>query len=424
MRTTYSLCGAGLAIAVCLYGVSAAAQQAGAPAAKTEQPPARPGGARTFAPPLVSPQVDPDRRVTFRLRAPNAKEVTVSWEGGGGRKAMTRDERGDWSITVGPLAADLYSYSFTVDGFATIDPANPVVKPSRSMVTSILEVPGDPPRLHEFQDVPHGTVRMHEYRSRSLGRLRGLCVYTPPGYDADSQARYPVLYLLHGAGDNEATWTALGHAHLILDNLLAQRKVKPMVVVMPDGHAAAFSRPAGAVAGQPAGTAPSQPAVAALVRQAGADGPGAGMSRNVAAFERDLLEDVIPFVEASYRVRTDPASRAIAGLSMGGGQSLTIGLNHFDRFAWVGGFSSAVRSPETTFAAALKDPKATDSALRAVWIACGEDDRLITNSQQLSSLLKEKSIHHEFLTTEGNHSWPVWRRYLAEFAPLLFVEKP
>jgi enterochelin esterase family protein len=345
---------------------------------------------------------------------------------------MTRDERGDWSLKVGPLAADLYGYSFYVDGFRTIDPANPVVKPSRSMVTSILEVPGNPPRLHEFQDVRHGSVRVHEYQSRSLNRRRGLYVYTPPGYDADAQARYPVLYLLHGAGDNQATWTALGRAHLILDNLRAQGKIKPMVVVMPDGHAASVGppreaaavAPAGATAGQPAGAAPGQPTGAAPGRQAAAGGPGAGMSRNVAAFERDLLQDIIPLVEANYRVRTDAGGRAIAGLSMGGGQSLTIGLNHFDRFAWVGGFSSAVFNPEATLAAALNDPKATDSALRVLWIACGKDDRLITSNQQLSALLKQKSIDHEFLTTEGNHSWPVWRRYLAEFAPLLFVDKP
>jgi enterochelin esterase family protein len=148
------------------------------------------------------------------------------------------------------------------------------------------------------------------------------------------------------------------------------------------------------------------------------------MSRNAAAFERDLLEDVIPFVESNYRTRTDAANRAIAGLSMGGGQSLTVGLNHPDRFAWVGGFSSAVFNPATTLATALKDPKVTDSALRLLWIACGKDDRLIENNKQLVALLKEKGIHHEFLTTQGAHTWPVWRRYLADFAPLLFVDRP
>jgi len=182
--------------------------------------------------------VAPDRRVTFRLRAPNAKEVNVSGEWGGGPTAMTRDENGAWSVTVGPLDANIYGYSFNLDGFQMLAPANPAIKPMRSPRTSILEVPGDPPRIHEYQDVLHGTVRVHEYRSKALGKRRGLYVYTPPGYDEDRVGRYPVLYLFHGSGDNEATWTTFGHAHVILDNLLAAGKAKPMIVVMPDGHAA------------------------------------------------------------------------------------------------------------------------------------------------------------------------------------------
>ena len=277
MRTTDSVYLAGLLLGVCLSGGPATAEQDAAPKAKSDQSPRR----REGPPPPVSPQVDADRRVTFRLRAPKAKEVTVTWERGGGPKAMTRDERGDWSITVGPLDADLYGYSFTVDGFQTIDPGNSVVKPSRSMLTSILEVPGNPPLLHEFQDVRHGTIRVHEYRSRSLHRLRGLYVYTPPGYDADSQAGWPVLYLLHGAGDNEATWTVLGRRTLILDNLLAEGKIKPMIVVMPDGHAASFSRTGEGDRDRSPGAAPVQPAGAATDRQAEAS---ARMLRNVKAF--------------------------------------------------------------------------------------------------------------------------------------------
>jgi enterochelin esterase family protein len=310
---------------------------------------------------------------------------------------MTRDEQGTWAVTVGPLDADLYGYSFSVDGFQTLDPGNPAVKPMRSPRTSILEIPGDPPSLHEFQDVPHGTVRVHAYRSQSLGKRRGLYVYTPPGYDKDPGARYPVLYLLHGSGDNEATWSVFGRAQWITDNLLAQGKAKPLVIVMPDGHAAPPRAPGASVEGR---------------------------SRNASAFERDLLEDVIPFVEANYRLRDDQESRAIAGLSMGGGQSLTIGLNHADRFASVGGFSAAVFDPENALAAALADPKGTDSALRLVWIACGKDDRLIENARQFTGILREKGIRHEFQTTEGGHSWPVWRRYLEEFLQRLFVDKP
>jgi enterochelin esterase-like enzyme len=405
MRAAYSVCSTGLMLAAFLSGGTVSAQQGDAPKTKTEQAPGRPAGRPGFGPPIVSPEVQPDRHVTFRLRAPAAKEVKVLGEWGAGPTAMVRDEQGTFSVTVGPLAADIYGYSFSVDGFQTLDPANPALKPMRSPRTSILEVPGEPPRLHEFQNVPHGTVRVHEHRSRSLGRLRRLHVYTPPGYDADSAQRFPVLYLLHGAGDNDATWTVFGHANQILDNLLAAGKVNPMIVVMPDGHAA--------TPGQPPGAAPGRP-----------PGAGGGMSRNIESFQSDLFDDVIPLVEASYRVRAQADSRAIAGLSMGGGQSLTIGLNHPDRFAWVGGFSSAVFSPETTLAGAVKDAKATNAALRVLWIACGKDDRLIENNQRLSALLKEKKINHEFLTTDGSHSWPVWRRYLADFVPLLFVAKP
>jgi enterochelin esterase family protein len=408
-------------------------QQAEVPKAKSGAP--QPGGParRGFAAPVVSPEVKADRTVTFRLRAPNAKEVSVTGDWGGGRKLMSKDGQGVWSVTVGPLAAEIHGYSFNVDGFQTLDPSNSVVKPSRTLRTSIVQVPGDPPRLHEFQDVPHGTVRIHEYRSHSLDRLRGLYVYTPPNYDRDPEARFPVLYLLHGAGDNQATWTALGHAHLILNNLLAQKKVQPMVVVMPDGHAAAFGPPPGAAAappataaagGPPAGTAPSTPPAAGPGRTGGGGGPGEGLTRNVRAFQRDLLEDIVPFVEANYRVKSGAANCAIAGLSMGGGQAISIGLTHPERFAWVGGFSSAVFNPATALADALKDSKATDSALRLVWIACGKDDQLMGTNRSLTTLLKEKGIRHEFLTTEGAHTWSVWRRNLAEFAPLLFVEKP
>jgi enterochelin esterase family protein len=338
--------------------------------------------------PVVSPDVHADRTVTFRIRAAKAAEVVLNGEWkGGGKLAMTKDDQGVWSVTVGPLEADLYGYSFAVDGVTVLDPANSVLKPMRSPRTSVVDVPGDPPRLHEYQDVPHGTVRLHEYVSKALGRRRPLRVYTPPGYDNDAAARYPVLYLFHGSGDNEATWTAFGHAHLIADNLLAQGKAKAMIIAMPDGHAVV--------------------------------GPEA-RGKNVESFGKDLLEDVMPFVEANYRTKADRESRAIVGLSMGGGQSLTVGLNHLDLFAWVGGFSAAIPSPETTVASALSDPAATNTKLKLLWIACGKDDGLVKQAQALSDALQKREIRHELKVTEGNHSWPVWRRYLGEFLPLLF----
>lgn len=337
---------------------------------------------------VASPEVQADRKVTFRLRAPKATEVLLNGEWkGGGKLAMTKDEQGVWSLTVGPLEPDFYGYSFSIDGIAVTDPSNSALKPMRSPRTSVVHIPGD--RLHDAQDVPQGTVRLHDYMSKALGRRRPLRVYTPPGYDKDG-ASYPVLYLFHGSGDNEATWTSFGRAHVIADNLLAQGKAKAMIIVMTDGHAVV---------------------------------PGGPETRgkNVEAFGRDLLEDVMPFVEANYRTKADREHRAIVGLSMGGGQSLTVGLNHLDRFAWVGGFSSAISNPETTIASALADPAATNGKLRLLWIACGKDDFLLKNAQGLSDVLKAKEIRHDLKITEGNHSWPVWRRYLGEFLPLLFV---
>jgi enterochelin esterase-like enzyme len=379
MNTRLRVC---LSLSACLVRLTTLAQ-----APSTNRP--------AFTPPPNSPEVHADHTVTFRVRATKATEVSVSGEWPEGAKPMTKDDSGVWSVTVGPLDPDVYGYTFSIDGFRALDPMNPGVKPMRSPTTSILEVPGNPPRVWEFQDVPHGTVRLHDYQSQALGRLRHLRVYTPPDYEHGNR-RYPVLYLFHGSGDNDATWTVFGQAHWILDNLIAAGKAKPMIVVMTDGHA-------------------YSPQFTGM--------PSTNMiSRNVLDFERDLLGDVLPLVEAHYRVRKEAASRAIAGLSMGGGQSLTIGLNHPELFSWVGGFSSFVRDPENAVGKALANPQVTNKKLKLLWIACGKDDRLMENARQLDELLKKNHIRHEFLETKGNHSWPVWRRYLADFAPLLFQE--
>jgi len=376
-----------LGLALCLSGIETVAQTG---AAKADDARKRP------APPPLSPEVNADHTVTFRLRAPNAREVRVAGEWPNGTKDMAKDDNGVWSVTVGPLAPEIYGYGFLVDGLRIADQANASLKPMRSPTTSILEIPGAPPLLHEFQNVPHGTVRLHDYQSKSLGTLRRLRVYTPPDYDRPAGARFPVLYLLHGSGDNEATWTVLGRAHYILDNLIAAGRAKPMIIVMTDGHAAAAN-----FTGVPA--------------------PGL-ISRNVGDFTRDLLDDVMPLVEQNYRVKADRESRAIIGLSMGGGQSLHAGLNNLDKFAWVGGMSSSVSNGEITAAGTLADPKANEK-LRLLWIAIGKDDFLLKQNQAFDELLKAKNIRHEFIVTEGGHSWPVWRKYLAQFAPLLFTEK-
>lgn len=252
------------------------------------------------------------------------------------------------------------------------------------------EVRAAKPSVYDFQDVPHGAVHVHSYRSKATDEVRNLHVYTPPGYDNDVVARFPVLYLLHGSGESDATWTVLGHAHYILDNLIAQGKAKPMIAVMPNGLAV-----------------PNTPEA---------------RGRNTEVFSRDLLGDVMPMIETSYRVKADRLSRAIVGLSMGGGQSLTIGLNHPERFAWVGGMSSAINAPEQTFARALGDAKSTNAKYKLLWLGIGKDDFLLKTNQQFDELLSARGIKHTFRLTEGNHSWPVWRRYLVEFASLLFTQ--
>lgn len=338
---------------------------------------------------MRSPEVAPDRTVTFRLRAPRASEVVLNGQWPQGRTHLLKDTNDVWSVTTGPLPSGVWEYSLQVDGLTLIDPGNPAIKPMREPRTSILHLPGDPPLVHDFQDVPHGAVTAHTYRSFSLGRLRNLAVYTPPGYETELATRYPALYLQHGSGDNQDTWVTHGKAHWILDNLIAQGRVRPMVVVMMDGHAA--------VPG---------------------DG-GPDRRSNTALFEQDLLENVRPFIEARYRVKNDAAGRAIAGLSMGGGQSLTIGLNHPELFSWVGGFSSSTPSAEA-ISPALTDPEALNRALKLLWIACGREDFLLTRNQEFIGLLEGKNIRHEWHLTDGNHSWPVWRLYLADFAPRLF----
>jgi enterochelin esterase family protein len=338
--------------------------------------------------PLVSPEIHPDRRVTFRFQAPRATEVTLSGEFTQGRREpLAKDGQGVWSVTVGPLEPELYWYVFNVDGAAILDPRNPNIKVGRSSSQSLVEVPGSQPLFFALQDVPHGAVSIHWYPSKSLGGTRRLHVYTPPEYDREPGARYPVLYLLHGSGDDDGTWTWVGRANLILDNLIAGRKARPMIVVMPMGHAAS--------------------------------GPDRGS--NTGAFQQDLLNDVIPYVEARYRVLADPRHRAIAGLSMGGGQALNVGLSHLDRFAWVGAFSAAIRDPETSLADLFKQPASANEKLALLWIGCGKEDRLFDGGWQLSESLTKRGIRHVWRPTEGTHTWSVWRRYLHEVAPLLFV---
>lgn len=341
--------------------------------------------------PTISPEIHEDRKVTFRLNAKDAREVTVAGQGISGKVALAKDENGKWSATVGPIEPGVYEYSFTADGVQMIDPSNPAIKPQRQPRTSILHVPGEPPLVWDFQQVPHGTVHQHNYQSKTVGGLRQFFVYTPPGYERDTAAKYPVLYLIHGFGDNHATWTQHGKAHWILDNLIAQKKAKPMIVVMPDGHPVA---------------------------------PGSGPrdqygKANTEMLAREIMDEMVPMIESTYRAQTDAAGRAIAGLSMGGGHSLYTGMQNLEAFSWVGAFSAGVPGKDQ-MSQLFGDTAKINEKLKLFWIACGKNDFLIARNRELDALLIEKGIKHTWLETEGDHSWPVWRRYLADFTPLLF----
>jgi len=364
-----------------LASVSVALSQDTKPA--TNAPPRR-----TQPPPLISPELLPDGGVTFRLRATNATEAKVSGQFGADAP-MTKDTQGVWSITISSVPAGVHEYHFVVDGLNIIDPQNSAIKPQRWPGSSILHVPATPPAPWDLQDIPHGAIHEHTYKSKALDKWRRIFVYTPSGME--SAGRLPVLYLSHGYSDNEATWTVHGKAHWIMDSLIATKSAMPMLIVMPDGHAL--------------------PPGAAGFEQYG--------PTNSAALCRELVEDIIPLVEHTYKVAAKPRSRAFAGLSMGGHHALTVAMNHHDTFNWIGAFSSAP-PPTNTIAAGLEHAGAVNRDLKLFWIACGKKDFLFQRNNEFDALLKDKGIHHEYVQTEGDHSWPVWRRYLTEFAPKLF----
>ena len=343
---------------------------------------------------LVSPEVHSDRTITFRIYAPSASAVTFNgdWMPTTAQEKMAKDATGVWTWTTPALPPSIYLYSFTLDGVTIADPVNPRIKLRSRTSASMVEIPANPPALWEARDVPHGTVQINWERSKVLnGETRWVWIYTPPGYEKQANQRYPVLYLFHGSNDTAAGWTLAGCANFILDNLISEHKAAPMIVVMPYGHAVPFGA------------------------------PREQQAKNTALFEDYLMKDVMPLVEANYRVLPGREKRAIAGLSMGGGQSLSIGFGHPELFSAVAAFSAAVPGDfETRFAALLKDPAGTNKQLKTVWIGCGRQDSLFDRNQKLSELLNSHGVHNTFRATEGAHTYTVWRQYLGEFVPLLF----
>jgi enterochelin esterase family protein len=341
--------------------------------------------------PIVSPEVHSDHTVTFRLKAPNAVAVTLNLEGAKAAP-MEKSESGIWTYTSPALEPDIYGYTFNVDGIGLMDPNNSLMKPNLLNNSSAVHIAaaGLP---WEDANVPHGEIHHEFYTSALVGDHRDYYVYTPPDYNKGSK-KYPVLYLLHGFSDDASGWSAVGHANFILDNLIAAGKAKPMIVVMPLGY------------GYPE-----------VLERGGINQDKFRL--NTTRFRDVLLTEVIPRVESEYRVEARREMRAIAGLSMGGSESLFTGLNNLDKFAYVGSFSAGGLGEDYD----VLFPKLDQSAnkdLKLLWIACGTEDRLIATNRKFKDMLSAKYIRFTPIETPGQHTWMVWRRNLAAIAPLLF----
>lgn len=360
----------------------------------------QPASRGRFGPQVVSPEVLADRTVTFRILAPNASDVRVSGndmpEIGQGVE-MTKGDEGVWSVTLGPVGPGYYRYNFNVDGVAVIDPRNPATSESNANTWSLVGVPGLD--YMDTQNVPHGAVAEVTYYSEPLKRIRRMHVYTPPGYES-GEGVFPVFFLLHGAMDCDESWTSVGRAGFILDNLIAQGKAKPMVVVMTAGHTGPFRM--------------------------------GGARPTVDEFQEDFNKVVVPYIEEHYRVLTDRAHRAIAGLSMGGAQTITAAMTHFGNYAYIGVFSSGVfgitggfggnnqgPSFEEQHQGVLDDPKLKEG-LKLFWFGTGKDDFLVETSRATVEMFRKHKFDVEYMEGEGGHTWIVWREYLRDFAPRLF----
>lgn len=349
-----------------------------------------------FAPPLVSPEVHADRTVTFRLKMPLAHKVEVFVEGKAKGYEMTKNADGVWSVTTEPLNPNYYGYSFDADDQACLDILNPLRKPNLLWQSNMVLVPGNPPEVWEVQDVPHGDVHHHLYTSKVIGDKRDYYVYTPPDYP--NGGPYPVLYLLHGYSDAADGWTSVGMANTILDNLISEGKAKPMVIVMTLGYGIPdFASPMGQGFRDPS-----------------------RVMRNYNNYRDALFNEVIPQVESAYKVSTDRESRAIAGLSMGGAETLYIGLNNLDRFAYIGSFSAGGLSREFDLEFPGLNPEAVNQKVKKLMVACGTSDGLIAYNRELKDWLRVLNVSFEDVETPGMHEWPVWRRNLAHFCQEIF----
>ncbi|QEC66871.1 esterase [Panacibacter ginsenosidivorans] len=362
------------------------------------------GSARPSLFTLPLPPEVKDSTILFRLRAPYANKVMLSLNNK--VQAMQKDAKGIWSVTAAAMQPDIYAYNFIVDSFTVTDPSNPLIKFGYyGNGQSLVVVPSTPPNNWELQDVPHGAVARHLFKSAVIGDQRDFYVYTPPGYDAKRKETYPVLYLLHGIGDDARAWTQIGFENIILDNLIAQVKIKPMIVVNTLGYGVPKTM------------------------------IGDGSFEN---FTKCLLNEVMPQVEKNYNASKESSKRAIAGLSMGGAEAVYAGLNNTNMFQWIGGFSSAfimyrgagragmpVTNQQATDAAVYNynfpgiNEKVNDK-IKLLWISCGTSDFLLFSNKDFESWLAKQNINFKNVETTGAHTWMVWRRNLEAFTQLLF----
>lgn len=334
-------------------------------------------------PVIVSPELGPDNSVTFRFSAKNAKEVLLEAQFLKDKLPMQKDEAGVWSVTVNSIKPDIYPYCFWVDNTQVNDPNNTAIFANERFKHSLVEISGDKPLVHSLQNVPHGKISYRYYNSKTLATTRPVLIYTPPGFDASGKTKYPVLYLIHGGSDTEETWTKVGKANLIADNLIAQGKAKPMIIVMPYGNV----RP-----------------------------------KPMPDFTPDVINDVIPFVENNYPVLTDSKNRAIAGFSVGGGQTLNIGLTNTDKFAYVCSYAPYPETEEfrKNFANYSPDAAKMNKQLKLFTISVGTDDFLYESVKNNIAMFKSKGLNLEGYIVDGGHTWMNCKLYLAQTLQQLF----
>ena len=335
------------------------------------------------SPVIVSPQVHADKSVTFRYFSKTAKEVKLSGEFLKDPVSLSKDTSGVWSITLPSITPDIYPYNFVVDGIGVSDPNNTYVFANERFKRSIVNIPGDKPLVHSLQNVPHGKVTYHLYNSKSLNTTRQVLVYTPPNFDASGKTKYPVLYLIHGGSDTEETWTKVGNVNFIADNLIAQGKAKPMIIVMPYGNV----RPA-----------------------------------PMPDFTKDVVNDVIPFIEANYPVKAGSENRAVAGFSVGGGQTLNIGFTNTDKFGYICSYApfTATEEFKKNFDNWTPNADLINKQVKLFTISVGTDDFLYESVKKNIAMFEEKKIKIKPLIVSGGHTWMNCKLFLANSLQEIF----